>query len=330
MSHKPRQFDSPLAAGIRAFVAHKRSLGLRYDGQEKLFVLLDRYLVEQGITRPSDITPDVLDGFLASRPRAPRSHNILLAAVRKLFHWLVLHEYVVTSPVRSERKRCSAAVRPYLFNKTQVRSLLDAAARLPDNPRALMRGDIYEMIFALLYALGLRVGEVTRLRRSDIDFEHKFLVIRQSKFSKSRLVPFGPCVEAKLQRFLNHSECHLGVNKPEHAVFSFSRDRRCPVSTTTVSWIFHKLVLDLEIKAPPGIGSPHLHCLRHSFAVATLLRWYREGIDPSERLLYLSAFLGHVNPTSTAVYLTITDELLQAASKRFEQFAAPALEGVRS
>ena len=330
MSHKPRQFDSPLASGIRAFVAHKRSLGLRYDGQEKLFVLLDRYLVEQGITRLSNITPEVLDGFLASRPRAPRSHNILLAAVRKLFHWLVLHEYIVTSPVRSEPMRCSAALRPYLFDKTQIRSLLDAAVRLPDNSRAPMRGDIYEMIFALLYALGLRVGEVTRLRRSDIDFEHKLLVIRQSKFGKSRLVPFGPRVEEKLQRFLNNCECRLGMHEPEHAVFSFSRDRRCPVSTTTVSWIFHKLVLELEIKTPPGVGSPHLHCLRHSFAVATLLRWYREDIDPAERLLYLSAFLGHVNPTSTAVYLTITDELLQAASKRFEQFAAPALEGARS
>jgi integrase len=193
-----------------------------------------------------------------------------------------------------------------------------------------MRGDVYEMIFALLYALGLRVGEVTRLRRSDIDFEHKLLVIRQSKFGKSRLVPFGPRVEEKLLRFLDTCECRLGLHKPEHAVFSFSKDRCCPVSTTTVSWIFHKLVLDLEIKAPPGVASPHLHCLRHSFAVATLLRWYREDIDPTERLLYLSAFLGHVNPTSTAVYLTITDELLQAASKRYKQFAAPALERARS
>lgn len=330
MNLRPRQFDSPLASGICAFVAHKRSLGLRFDGQEKLLVLLDRYLVEQGITEISHITQEVLVDFLASRPRAPRSHNTLLAAVRKLFHWLVLHGYVATPPVQPEPKRCSASLRPYLFDKIQVRSLLDAAARLPDNPRAPMRGSVYEMMFALLYALGLRIGEVTRLRRSDIDFEHKLLVIRQTKFGKSRLVPFGPRVEEKLQRYLSNCECRLGMFDADHTVFSFSRDRHCPVYPTTVSWIFHKLVLELRIKAPPGVASPHLHCLRHSFAVATLQRWYREGIDPAERLLYLSAFLGHVNPTSTAVYLTITDELLQTASERFEQFAAPALEGVSS
>ena len=62
-------------------------------------------------------------------------------------------------------------------------------------------------------------------------------------------------------------------------------------------------------------------------AVRTLLRWYRQGIAPSERLHHLSTFLGHLNPVSTAVYLTITSELFSAANQRFEAFA-PTLEGV--
>jgi integrase len=68
-------------------------------------------------------------------------------------------------------------------------------------------------------------------------------------------------------------------------------------------------------------GIPHK---RHSFAVSTLLRWYRQGLDPSSRLHQLSTFMGHVDPASTAVYLTITPALLQEASRRFEAFAAPA------
>ena len=76
---------------------------------------------------------------------------------------------------------------------------------------------------------------------------------------------------------------------------------------------------------PPGVAPPRVHDLRHAFAVATLVRWYRSGLDPAQRLIHLSTFLGHVNPTSTAVYLTITDELLREASQRFERFAAPLL-----
>jgi integrase len=67
-------------------------------------------------------------------------------------------------------------------------------------------------------------------------------------------------------------------------------------------------------------GIPHK---RHSFAVGCLLRWYRDGVDPSTRLHQLSTFLGHVDPTSTAVYLTITPQLLNEASRRFETFAEP-------
>jgi hypothetical protein len=61
--------------------------------------------------------------------------------------------------------------------------------------------------------------------------------------------------------------------------------------------------------------------------VRTLLRWYREGLDPADRLNYLSTFLGHVNPQSTAVYLTITNELLEAANERFEAYSAPLRQG---
>ena len=74
---------------------------------------------------------------------------------------------------------------------------------------------------------------------------------------------------------------------------------------------------------------PH-DCLRHSFAVETLLRWYRSGKDPNEKLLLLSTFMGHVHPESTAVYLTITAELRQVANQRFERFAAPLLKEVLS
>ena len=67
-----------------------------------------------------------------------------------------------------------------------------------------------------------------------------------------------------------------------------------------------------------------------SFAVTTLLHWYQQGIDPQERLLSLSTFLGHVNPSSTAVYLTITADLRNEASQRFERFAAPLVKEVTS
>ena len=105
---------------------------------------------------------------------------------------MVVHEVLPESPVRCEIRRASPTRRPFLFNPDQARTLLEAAAQLPSNPRALDRGETYKMIFALLYGLGLRVGEVSRLCRKDVDFDAKLLMIRQTKFGKDRIVPFGP------------------------------------------------------------------------------------------------------------------------------------------
>ena len=76
---------------------------------------------------------------------------------------------------------------------------------------------------------------------------------------------------------------------------------------------------------PDGVSPPVLHSLRHSFAVGRLLRFYRQGLDPAARLHQLSTFLGHVDPVSTQVYLTITPALLEEANRRFEAFAGPVL-----
>jgi integrase len=83
-------------------------------------------------------------------------------------------------------------------------------------------------------------------------------------------------------------------------------------------------VSTLELAVPDGVSPPRLHDLRHSFAVGCMLRWYRQGLDPSSRLHQLSTFMGHVDPASTAIYLTITPALLEEANRRFEVFAATA------
>jgi integrase len=186
-----------------------------------------------------------------------------------------------------------------------------------------MRGISYKTIFALLSGLGLRVGEVSRLCWKDVDLVRHLLVIRKTKFAKDRLVPFGPKIEGKLLYYQGCRRQHSGTPRPEDPVFTFQRNN--PIHPTTISQTFHSLFPQLNIDVPSGVTPPRLHDLRHSFAVGTLLRWYRAGIDPAKRLIHLSTFLGHVDPASTAVYLTITADLYREANIRFEQYAAPAI-----
>src|SRR5262249_19607623 len=151
----------------------------------------------------------------------------------------------------------------------------------------------------------------------DVDLVRQLLVIRQTKFAKSRLVPFGPRLAARLAAYLHHADQRCGPLQPAHPFLSVAREKTSLRRSMSMNHAFHHLIPHLNQTLPPGVEPPRAHHLRHSFAVGTLLWWYREGINPAERLLHLSTFLGHVDPSSTAVYLTITAELLQEASDRF-------------
>lgn len=320
-------FRSQMAQNIESYLAHKRALGARFLSEERELRLFDRFLIERGVSSADDIGAHLLEAFLASRPRASaRSHNHLLGVIKRLFTWLIAQGSITTSPLRSRPRRETARRIPFLFDAQRARRLLEVAATLPDKGGSCLRGPTYRTVFALLYGLGLRVGEVARLRVGDIDLDRQLLLIRDTKFSKSRLVPFGTRMGSLLREFVELRAARKGPLPGEESLFSFHRN--AAVNPASISMAFHSLLPRLNLEIPAGVSAPRVHDLRHSFAVGTLLRWYRQGLDPAERLLHLSTFLGHVNPASTAVYLTITAELLEEASRRFERAAGTALSGV--
>jgi site-specific recombinase XerD len=326
----PRDFKSALADRMCAFLAYHRALGKRFGSEEDGLRMFDRYLLDQQVTTPEAITPVMLETFLTCRPRQGRGFNTLLSTLRRFFDWLVLHEVLKQSPLQVQRRCCPTPRPPFIFDQLQVHRLLEAAAHLREGPHGYNRGPTYHLALAMMYGLGLRVGEVARLCRQDVDLMRQLLVIRDTKFAKHRLVPFGPRMGARIATYVQHAEELGGPYRPEHPLLSTSREKTRPLQSKAISHVFHTLIPQLNLTIPPGVEPPRAHHLRHSFAVGTLLRWYRAGINPAERLLHLSTFMGHVDPSSTAVYLTITADLLQEASDRFARFAAPLLQEGRS
>lgn len=314
--------NESLVTAVADFLAHKRALGRKYQTEEATLRLLLAFAGQHAVGDLRGLTPCLLDEFVASRPRQrARSFNHLVGILGCFLDWAVTQQRLDTSPLRRTRRRETGRRLPFLFDTTQARQLLEAAAALPDNPRATGRGPTYHAIFALCYGLGLRAGEACGLRLDDVDADRQLLIVRGGKFGKSRLVPHGPRIGNLLARQLERRRVD-GVPEPDAPLFSF--DGRRSVHPGSASQTFHRLVVELAFSAPDGVTPPHLHCLRHSFAVGCLLRWYREGLDPSTRLYQLSTFMGHVDPASTAVYLTITPQLLAEANRRFEAFAEPA------
>lgn len=330
MSRRAR-LQSFLGPDIDQFLAHKRSLGRRYDVEQKTLALFDSYLANNRIDGLHELTPARIDQFLLSRPRSrPRSYNHLRCTLGRLFSYLVDHGKLTETPLRSPPRRARYQRTPFIFDAEAATRLLSLSKTLPSKGGTMERGSTYFILFAVLYGLGLRVGEACRLSVNDLDLERRLLIIRETKFYKSRLVPFGPKLEELLVRHLRQRQGELGGTPADDQPLFCLRGGR-PINPGTVSQTFHALIPQLHLQIPPGVSPPRLYDLRHSFATGTLTRWYRLGIDPQSMLLALSTFMGHVDISSTAVYLTTTPELLEHASRRFRGFAAATLgEGLPS
>ncbi len=310
-----------LAVAIERFLTHKRALNRRYTTEEKVLRLFARSLSERGLVAIHELSPDVVHAFVLERPRVrPRAFNALLSVLERFFAFLQQQEIIPTSPLRLRHRRDTEQRIPFIFDQGDARRLLQVAAALPDTNGARQRGPTYMTIFALMYGLGLRVSEAAKLTIGDVDLQRDLLIVRDSKFTKARLLPFGPKLRAQLVTFIDQRTDRAAGGDVHAPLFSFTRQR--PIYAGTISDVFHELLPHLELTIADGVAHPSTHSLRHSFAVGTLTRWYRTGINPSDRLQHLSTFMGHSDIASTSTYLTITDQLLNLAAQRFTHYAA--------
>ncbi|MFC5835946.1 tyrosine-type recombinase/integrase [Nonomuraea insulae] len=200
---------------------------------------------------------------------------------------------------------------PFIYSPCDVEKVVSHAR---DSLRPTLRAATYTTLIGLLAASGLRIGEAIKLDRDDIDWAEGILLIRESKFGKSRLVPLHPSTMQALNRYTQvRDDSQPRPNDPSFFVSGTRKRLIYPV----VSETFRRLI------AEAGIGAdapwpPRLHDLRHTFAVRALLGWYRTGENVQAKIPALSTYLGHREPASTYWYLSAAPELLALAAARQE------------
>ncbi len=205
--------------------------------------------------------------------------------------------------------------RPLIFTKPQIAQVLKVAKSLPKTRTFPLRAHVCYTIIAMLYALGLRHSEARNLRICDVNLDQFTLAIVQTKFHKSRVVPFGPKMAQAIEAYLAVRRKLFSPVKDHDPLFITFR--LVPISGNTLWKTFQDIIDIAGIESFPCYSRPRLHDLRHTFAVHRLLRWYQEGVDVQSKLLQLSTFMGHSEIHSTQIYLTMTNELLDEANMRF-------------
>ncbi len=199
---------------------------------------------------------------------------------------------------------------PYIYREQEIAHLLTAARQLPSATG--LRPSTYTTLLGLLAVTGMRLSEALHLDRPDVEVTHGSLTIRQTKFGKTRCIPLHPSTREVLHQYARFRD-QLWP-RPSTLRF-FLSERGTPLTVWSVQRTFVQLSRQIGLRDATARSGPRLHDLRHSFAVRTLLHWYRTGADVERRMPTLSAYLGHAHVNDTFWYLSATPELFHAVTQ---------------
>lgn len=179
-----------------------------------------------------------------------------------------------------------------------------------------LRPQLFSLVITLLYTTGLRRGELLRMTIGDFDRSEGVLLIRESKFHKSRILPLSFHGIERLERYLHaRRERHLPV-LPESPLVWHMRGGGRAYTAVGLGVALGRILDSVGIRKPNG-RQPRIHDFRHTFAVHALLRWYHAGENVQAKLPLLATYMGHVSIVSTQYYLKLTESLMSTASERF-------------
>jgi site-specific recombinase XerD len=303
---------------ITQYVRYRKSLGEKFKTNE---TCLKAFCSAIGPERPiKSITAGMAHRFLYGKFDAVTTgwfvkHTALLG----LYQYAISRNYVAATPLPKTLPKRPQGLIPYIYSPRELKLLFDGALSYQTN-KSHVEPYMVRISLILTYTLGLRVHETLSITLGDLDMDNLVITIQQSKFYKSRLVPFNQQVKKLLKKFLQWRKDH---GQAQHAeAYLFMDQHGKPFNAGSLRGIFQRIRDNTGIKRTDGANfQPRLHDLRHTFAVNRLLSWYRENRDVQQLLPILSVYMGHKYLAHTSVYLSMTDDLLREANNRFEKYA---------
>lgn len=302
---------SRLRLELSNYLALRRSLGFKLERSGQLLELFVSYLEAQGAER---ITTELaLAWATAPVDTDPSWHGVRLAATRGFASYFATVDPQSQVPPADLLRAKSRRAVPFFYSKQDVTALMTKARSL----RSPLVAANYETLIGLLWATGMRVGEAISLDRCDVDLDDALVVVRHTKFNKSREVPVHPTTATALLRYAKLRDLHCP--RPSSPRF-FVSTKGTGLIYKNVHYVFHELVKQVGLSSSVPRCRPRIHDVRHSFAVRVMTAIEeREGPEAAEvARTRLSAYLGHFNVASTYWYLEATPELLETATARLE------------
>lgn len=300
---------------VEKYIAYKKGLGFQIKIESQELRKFATYTLGKGYS--GHLTSEIAIEWASLKPHySPWYRARRLEIVRTFAKFIFVFDRNTQIPPRGVFGKCHGRTTPYIFSEKEVLLLMKGASKLysPDK----LRGISISAMIGLLWSTGMRPNEVCALCDFDVDLENAVITIRETKFSKTRLIPLHQSAAKALWKYkILREKLRVNLNDGHFFLSTGGYEMRLRNLEYAMQIIRVKLPSCSENR---NRRQPRLYDMRHSFACHTLLRWLESGVDVNTKMPYLSTYLGHVKIADTYWYLSGTPELMSLSSKIFEDY----------
>jgi site-specific recombinase XerD len=304
---------SRIARQVEDYIAYKRSLGFKITIEAEELRRFSKFADTAG--HSGAITSDIAINWACdTKSRKCSARRLETVGIFAKYAACVDPEAQV--PPRHVFGKAHGRTTPYIFDEDEVLLLMEAANNLYtlDNLRPIA----VATVLGLLWSTGMRVSESIRLAVRDVQEQDSVILVKETKFGKSRLVTLDSSVMSKLTAYRKQVEELSGSRDLGSPFFVTSGGRALTLVKLEYAFKLIRPVLLADGMLKWSERPPRLADFRHSFACHTIARWLEAGVDIEQKIYSLSVYMGHVKPEDTYWYLSATPKLLKTAVCAFE------------
>ena len=305
MKKEDLEFKSILKTELESYLCFRKNQGHNARKERHIFQLLDCYLQECQLYQEEIVLlPEVVEGWIETLPKtlSVNSKNLFIS------HYTMFARYLRskgTDAFIPERSLPDMTYIPFIFSKDEMFSLVAAAdRRFESTIREPLRRNTacFLILIRMLVGCGFRINELLNLKTVDVDLSQRFVIIRNAKGKKDRIVPFHDTLADTLHLYIDS-----GIPQINGYFFPSKTGKKLSYSWARNN--FNRLLEDIGIVKPelkPHERNICIHCIRHSYAIAMFQQLDHDGVDLYSEIPILSTYLGHKNIYGTEKYLHMT------------------------
>lgn len=312
--HPVKPWSSHLAPLMRARIDRMKTLGYKYLTRERDFYDLDLYLQDHPELAKLPVVDQVAQWAASLCCKSKRWAADYCARTLAMELARTDDKQVVPLPntalgrevVRKYRK-------PHVFSIDDLVCLLEVAknAKARCVPNFGIR---VHAIISILCCTGIRIGELGRLKLKHVNLQENLLEVLDSKFFKSRLIPFTGGVGQIIRNYLVVRASEGAPQDPESPLWWSLMTKRA-IGYSGLHCCVREVLRAAGLKSAIGREGPRVHDLRHSFATLRVHMWIDADEDTQNKLAYLATYLGHKDIKSTVHYLHYGPEIAERATR---------------